>query len=75
MVMWGGCPIPTVTLLCPVNIVLPVKVVKLNEATCHRRCAGLCGARCEGHVLNYVLSLRPGERVSAASEDSFLLVI
>lgn len=26
-------------------------------------------------VLNYVLSLRPGERVSAASEDSFLLVI
>lgn len=41
-----------------VNLVLLMQIVKLNEATCHRRHRHIAKAI----ILNYVLSLGPGER-------------
>lgn len=59
---------------CSVSLVLLTKVVKLGEATCHRRGTGLRRAHCRGYGSPPCVATQTGEGASAASEGLFLLV-
>lgn len=60
---------------CSVSLVLLTKVMKLGEATSHRRGTGLQRAHCGGYRSQPCAVTQTGEGARAATEGLFLLVV